>query len=67
MSRMIAATQTIRQTTETLQGSFPWMAIEFFKPQEARFDYTKETDIWAFGMTSYVSSCIVDEYRISDS
>lgn len=54
MSRMNGPSQRIRQTQlSSIRGSLPWMAIELFKLGEVT--YTKETDIWAFGMTVYVS------------
>lgn len=59
MSRMIDASQRIRQTTTgSIRGSIPWMAMELFESGETKATYTKETDIWAFGMTVYVGSHI---------
>ena len=56
MSRMIGASQRIRQTTTgSIRGSIPWMAMELFESGESKVTYTRETDIWAFGMTVYVS------------
>ena len=55
---MIGASQRIRQTTTgSIRGSIPWMAMELFESGETKVTYTRETDIWAFGMTVYVSSC----------
>lgn len=54
---MIGASQRIRQTTTgSIRGSIPWMAMELFESGETKVTYTRETDIWAFGMTVYVSS-----------
>lgn len=52
---MLAASQTLSgsSTTEKLKGSIRWMAYEFFA--DGQTEHTKETDIWAFGMTAYVS------------
>ena len=57
MSRMAVASQSsLWQTTSgSLKGSIPWLAIEFLKPGKLQYRHTKETDVWAFGMTIYVS------------
>lgn len=36
-----------------VEETSPWMAIELIIGQQA--DYTKASDVWAFGMTAYVS------------
>ena len=43
---------------ETASGSIPFMAKEMFTMDREHF-YTKETDVWAFGMTIYVGDCIL--------
>ena len=61
MSRLIVASQSsLWQTTaDSLKGSIRWLAIEFLKPGKLQYRHTKETDIWAFGMTIYVSKHII--------
>ena len=61
MSRMVVASQSsLWQTTSgSLKGTIPWLAIEFLKPGKLQYRHTKETDVWAFGMTIFVSKHIV--------
>ena len=41
--------------TLTTQGSARWMAPELLRPeQDAEIQFTKETDMWALGMTILV-------------
>lgn len=52
-----------------MKGSIPWLAVEFLKEGEVQYKHTKETDVWAFGMTIYVrEECIYlnEEYGITD-
>lgn len=46
-----------QKTTDTLRGSFAWMSPEYLNEGPLQYKHTKETDIWAFGMTVYVSDC----------
>lgn len=58
ISRMLAASQTIGATsTQTggVRGSVRWMAPELILPSESPVIHSTQTDIWAFGMTVYVS------------
>lgn len=50
-------TVTIRLCTNGQPGGTAnWMAIELLEPDESKAkSYTKVSDIWAFGMTVYVS------------
>ncbi|EJC99228.1 kinase-like protein, partial [Fomitiporia mediterranea MF3/22] len=54
MSRTLASSLSIEATTlSDVRGSVRWMAIELL---DINLDslHTKETDVWAFGMTVYV-------------
>ena len=57
MSRMIAASQSsLWQTSaEHIKGTVRWLAVEYLKPGKLQSIHTKETDVWAFGVTIYVS------------
>ena len=58
VSRMLIASGTLDHTT-TLGGTARWMAVELLKPTEegdAPALPTTESDVWAFGMTVYVST-----------
>ncbi|KAL5526659.1 hypothetical protein ACEPAF_8383 [Sanghuangporus sanghuang] len=57
ISRMLDSSQSIFVSTThdgQTKGSARWMAIELFVSDDgAEVKHTKETDIWAFGMTLY--------------
>lgn len=36
-------------------ATFPWMAPELWQHKIGKVNYTKEADVWSFGMTVYVS------------
>ena len=54
-------------TTQT-RGTTRWMAVELFLNSSASEDglntRTKESDVWAFGMTCYVSSTVRLDHMI---
>ena len=56
MSRMIAASQSLlwQTTAEHIKGTVRWLAVEYLKLGKLQNIHTKETDVWAFGMTIYV-------------
>jgi serine/threonine protein kinase len=58
VSSIFAASQVISDTT-TLKGSARWMAIEFYTQMSSSSGMVvkanEKTDVWAFGMTVYVS------------
>ena len=64
VSRMLAATLTLdKSTSSSVKGSSRWMAIELLAPCIEEPDetdgvpslQTKESDVWALGMTFYVT------------
>lgn len=61
ISRMIAITQTMGGggagvESTNLRGSARWMSPELLLPPDDESPlHTKNSDIWAFGMTAYVS------------
>ena len=52
ISRFIA-TSGIISTTQELKGTFNWMAKELLEDNPK---HTTQSDIWALGMTIYVST-----------
>lgn len=54
LSRLTAASLH-QTTTDSLRGSIRWLSFEFLNGGEYQNKHTKETDVWAFGMTIYVS------------
>lgn len=54
---MLAASSTLagETTAEKMKGTLRWLAFEFFEPKKGQTEHTKESDVWAFGMTAYVS------------
>ena len=50
-------------SSDTLRGSIRWMACELLigpsQIDETEMTYSKDSDIWAFGMVIYVSGVIV--------
>lgn len=59
ISRMLDSSQSNFVSTThdgQIKGSARWMAIELYSATgETEPIHTKETDVWAFGMTLYVS------------
>lgn len=56
-SRMITASQSLAKVSSGLKGTPRYQAYELLS--EGGFKgYTKEADVWAFGMTVYVSTFI---------
>ncbi|THH03006.1 hypothetical protein EW145_g6610 [Phellinidium pouzarii] len=53
ISHLSQATSTVDMPTSAKKGSFRWMSPELLSPQDDEIDeiHTKESDIWAFGMT----------------
>ncbi len=48
-------------------GTIRWQAVEFFKiidEGDSSQEYTLETDVWAFGMTVYVSGLPNTKWRV---
>jgi serine/threonine protein kinase len=60
VSRVIATSNVTTDTT-SFKGSTRWMAPELLEFDETRahepVQSDEKTDIWAFGMTIYVSKC----------
>jgi serine/threonine protein kinase len=56
VSSVVIASQIISDPTN-FKGSARWMAIEFYvQNQGILVKANEKTDVWAFGMTIYVSS-----------
>ena len=58
LSHMMSATQTLMASTNLdggIKGTVRWMAIELFDIEEGEAGHTKASDMWAYGMTVYVS------------
>ena len=53
ISFMILSSQTLTSTTGGFTGSLPWTSPELL---ENTTKHTVESDVWAFGMTIYVST-----------
>ena len=61
VSLMILSSQTLTSTTGGVKGSLRWMAPELLT---GATKHTAETDVWAFGMTIYVSTpTYIQRYR----
>jgi serine/threonine protein kinase len=65
VSRVIVTSHVDADTT-SFRGSIRWMAIEFFTPSNRSASSSfqplianKKTDVWAFGMTVYVSILMI--------
>lgn len=59
VSRLLSSSIAAITTTQGIKGTDRWMAKELYEASESNA-YTKEADVWAFGMTVYVSiSCVV--------
>ena len=58
-SRMLVNSLSIggHASSEKLVGSLRRLAAEFFTGYQA--EHTEDTDIWAFGMTTYVSAQLI--------
>lgn len=57
ISRIVNASQSYGVTTQSsgTKGTIRWMAIELFDLLANTQNHTVESDVWAFGMTIYVS------------
>jgi len=60
VSRVLVASHVTTDTT-SFKGTTRWMAVEFFPQTNGTFSgkpttANEKTDVWAFGMTVYVSS-----------
>ena len=57
LARIVPESVSLSNTTNR-RGSTRWMAAEFFSAddQERVSEHSKETDVWSFGATVYVSS-----------
>ena len=61
ISHALATSSARAQTTSGAKGTVRWMAVELFGFGSASSTKaTKESDVWAFGMTVYVSVVIDD-------
>ncbi|OCB90803.1 kinase-like protein [Sanghuangporus baumii] len=63
ISRLIAASHTmaghgLQGQSSTIRGSARWMSPELLLPSGEHAVHSKESDIWAFGMTVYVTKII---------
>lgn len=54
LARLTAASRH-QTTTGSLRGSIRWLSPEFLNEGRLHNKHTKEADVWAFGMTTYVS------------
>lgn len=55
ISHLVSLSTTLIATTGgNAKGSLRWMAIELFTDD---ISFSKEADVWAFGMTVYVRFC----------
>jgi len=52
-SRLMDASMIFAPSSGSLKGTTRWMAFEFFKLDYPQEKSTKESDIWALGMTIY--------------
>ena len=52
LSHLLAGVSTVESATNAERGSLRWQAPEQFKPGDAV--HTKQSDIWALGMTYLV-------------
>ena len=52
-SRMLAASRTLAQLTSDLKGTSSYLSYELVT--ERCMGHTKQSDVWAFGMTIFVS------------
>lgn len=60
LSRLIAVSQImggdgVQVQSSTVRGSARWMSPELLLPKGDRVIFSEGSDIWAFGMTVYVS------------
>ena len=53
-SRMLLASRTMAQPTSTTKGTNQFWAPELISIDGGSVSQSKETDVWAFGMTVYV-------------
>lgn len=51
---MILATRSLAKVTETRKGTVIYYAPELVSLSSTDSSHSKESDIWAFGMTIYV-------------
>ena len=56
-ARMVAASLSLAKISSHMKGTFRFLAPELVISEE-RVKQTEATDIWAFGMTLYVSSAL---------
>ena len=54
LARIVPESASLSNTT-TAGGSVRWMAPEFFRRDNPVTKHCKETDVWGFGATIYVS------------
>ena len=60
-SRMLLASRTVAQLTSTTKGTNQFWAPELISVADGEVKQSKETDVWAFGMTVYVClfNCLI--------
>lgn len=58
LSRMFSASQSFSASLNSggLNGTVRWMAYELFQLEDVEPEHTKASDVWAYGMTIYVSA-----------
>lgn len=73
LSHMMSATQTLVAATNHeggVKGTVRWMAAELFDVEEGEAGHTKASDMWAYGMTVYVSLlrllCLSADFRLAE-
>ena len=68
LSRVVPESVSLSNSTNNMRGSTRWMAAEFFiydgKGRQFMTNHTKESDVWGFGATVYVSLPFYILYRL---
>lgn len=64
LSHLITSTSTCEAATDASKGSSRWQAPELIIPRDdadsSEGIHTKESDVWAFGMTGLVSIALFE-------
>ena len=64
LARIVPESISLSNTTNA-RGSFRWMASEFFEERPVT-EHSRETDVWGFGATVFVSLMFVVIYESAD-
>lgn len=57
-TRLMHASLSLGRPSCGAKGNLRWLAVEIIRSSEPQ-EYSKECDVWAFGMTIFVSSQLV--------